>query len=197
MSQEVLTAFHFVADTLRDGRPVPADGELLVHDGEVRLCAQGLHASIDAFDALQYAPGNTLCLVELTGTIVRGDDKVAASERRIIKRIDAEPLMREFARWSALQVIELWDAPEVVRQYLTTGDESLRAAARAAAWDAAWAAAWAAARDAARDAARAAARDAARAAAWAAQRERFNKMVRGAFDLPLEGELIAAGKAEG
>ncbi len=209
MSQEVLTAFHFVADTLRDGRPVPADGELLVHDGEVRLCAQGLHASIDAFDALQYAPGNTLCLVELTGTIVRGDDKVAASERRIIKRIDAEPLMREFARWSALQVIELWDAPDVVRQYLTTGDESLRdaaqAAARAAAWaaarDAAWAAALPASRDAARaaawDAARAASRDASRDAAWAAQRERFNKMVRGAFDLPLEGELIAAGKAEG
>jgi hypothetical protein len=219
MSQEVLTAFHFVADTLRDGRPVPADGELLVHDGEVRLCAQGLHASIDAFDALQYAPGNTLCLVELSGTIVRGDDKVAASERRIIKRIDAEPLMREFARWSALQVIELWDAPDVVRQYLTTGDESLRdaaraaaraaardaawAAAREAAWDAAWAAAWAAARDAAwaaawaaaRDAAWAAAREAARDAAWDAQRERFNKMVRGAFDLPLDGQLIAAGKA--
>ncbi|WP_217279089.1 DUF7666 domain-containing protein [Stenotrophomonas maltophilia] len=225
MSQEVLTAFHFVADTLRDGRPVPADGELLVHDGEVRLCAQGLHASIDAFDALQYAPGNTLCLVELTGAIVRGDDKVAASERRIIKRIDAEPLMREFARWSALQVIELWDAPDVVRQYLTTGDESLRAAARdvawdaardaawdsawdaarAAAWDAAWDSAWAAAWDAARDAARdaawdsawAAARDSAWDAARAAQRNRFNKMVRGAFDLPLEGELIAAGKAEG
>ncbi|NGM56515.1 hypothetical protein G5C63_19610 [Stenotrophomonas pavanii] len=213
MNQEVLTAFHFVADTLRDGRPVPADGELLVHDGKVELCAQGLHASIDAFDALQYAPGNTLCLVELSGTIVRGDDKVAASERRIIKRIDAEPLMREFARWSALQVIELWDAPEVVRQYLTTGDESLRdaawdaawAAARAAAWDAAWDAAWAAARAAAWaaawDAAWAAARDAARAAAWAAaraaQRERFNKMVRGAFGLPLEGDLIAACKAEG
>ncbi|HDS1550706.1 TPA: hypothetical protein QEK98_002961 [Stenotrophomonas maltophilia] len=224
MSQEVLTAFHFVADTLRDGRPVPADGELLVHDGDVELCAQGLHASIDAFDALQYAPGNTLCLVELSGTIVPGSDKVAASERRIIKRIDAEPLMREFARWSALQVIELWDAPDVVRQYLTTGNESLRAAAWAAAQDAAWAAAraaawaaaraaaWAAAWDAARaaawdaagaaawDAARDAAWDAAGAAAWAAaraaQRERFNKMVRGAFGLPLEGDLIAAGKAE-
>ncbi|HED4877355.1 TPA: hypothetical protein R4K21_003174, partial [Stenotrophomonas maltophilia] len=150
MSQEVLTAFHFVADTLRDGRPVPADGELLIHDGEVELCAQGLHASIDPYDALTYAPGNVLCLVELSGTIVRGYDKVAASERRIIKRIDAEPLMREYARWCALQVIELWDAPEVVRQYLTAGDESLRAAAGAAAWDAAGDAAWAAAGAAAR-----------------------------------------------
>ena len=198
MSQEVLTAFHFVADTLRDGRPVPADGELLIHEGKVELCAQGLHASIDPYDALTYAPGNVLCLVELSGTIVRGGDKVAASGRRIIKRIDAEPLMREYARWCALQVIELWDAPEMVRQYLTTGDESLRAAARAAAWDAAWAAAGAAAGDAARAAAWAAAwaaaGDAARAAAGDAQRERFNKMVRGAFGLPLEGSV---NKVEG
>lgn len=133
-----LLAYHFVGESLRDGRAIPADGEWLVHDGAVKLYASGLHASIAPFDALQYAPGNTLCLVELRGTIVRGDDKVVASERRIIKRIDAEPLLREFARWSALQVIELWDAPDVVRQYLTTGDESLRAAAWAAARDAAW-----------------------------------------------------------
>ena len=200
-------AYHFVGDKLRDGRPVPADGEWLEHDGPVELCASGLHASICPFDALQYAPGGTLCLVELGGTVIHGNDKVVASRRRIIKRIDAEPLMREFARWSALQVIELWDAPDVVRQYLTTGDESLRAAARDAAawapWDAADAAreaeaaraaaraaadaaatsAWAAAR-AAREAARAA-REAARDAAWAAtedavwdaQRDRFRKMV--------------------
>lgn len=171
-------AYHFVGDKLRDGRPVPADGEWLEHDGPVELCASGLHASICPFDALQYAPGGTLCLVELGGTVIHGNDKVVASRRRIIKRIDAEPLMREFARWSALQVIELWDAPDVVRQYLTTGDESLRVAA----WDAAWAAADAAAAEAAaRDAARAAARDAAWDAAWdaarAAQRDRFRKMV--------------------
>ena len=198
-------AYHFVYDTLRDGRPVPADGEWLEHDGPVFLCDSGLHASICPFDALQYAPGNTLCLVELGGEIIHGDDKVVAGRRRIIARIDAEPLMREFARWCALQVIEHWDAPDVVRQYLTTGDELLRAAAwaaaRAAAWDAARAAAraaagdaaWAAARDAAGDAAWAAAGDAAwaaaRAAAWDAawaaardaQRERFRKMVEAKF----------------
>jgi len=154
-------AYHFVGDKLRDGRPAPADGEWLEHDGPVEPCASGLHASICPFDALQYAPGGALCLVELGGTVIHSNDKVVASRRRIIKRIDAEPLMREFARWSALQVIELWDAPDVVRQYLTTGDESLRAAARDAAW--------AAARDAgAARAARAAATAAARAAADAA-----------------------------
>ena len=184
-------AYHFVNATLRDGRPVPADGEWLEHTGPVVPCESGLHASLHPFDALQYAPGNTLCLVELEGDIAEHDaDKIVGRRRKIIKRIDAEPLMREFARWAALQVIELWDAPEVVRQYLATGDESLRAAARdaardaarAAAWDAAWDAARAAARAAAWAAAWAAARDAAWAAARDAQRERFEKMVDAAME---------------
>jgi len=161
-------AYHFVGKTLRDGRPVPADGEWLEHDGELELCASGLHASLDPFDALQYAPGSTLCLVELGGEIAHGHGKVVATRRKIIKRIDAEPLMLEFARWCALQVIELWDAPDVVRQYLTTGSEALRDAA----WDAAWAAAWAA---------RDAAQDTAWHAAWAAQRAHFLHLVETAF----------------
>jgi hypothetical protein len=172
-------AYHFVFDTPRDGSPIPGDGEWLEHSGEVVICQSGLHASSHPFDALQYAPGSTLCLVEVDGVVTRQEDKLVAKRRRIVKRIDAEPLMREFSRWCALQVIELWDAPEVVRQYLTTGDEGIRDAARAAAWaaarDAAWdaarAAAWAAARDAARAAARAAAWAAARDAAWDAARD--------------------------
>ena len=171
-------AYHFVADTMRDGRPIPADGEWLEHDGGIAICQSGLHASWHPFDALQFAPGNTLCLVEVEGVEAEQSDKLVCRRRRIVARIDAEPILREFARWSALQVIDLWDAPEVVRQYLTTGDESLRDAAGAAAWDAAGAAAWAAARAAARDAAWAAARD----AAGAAQRDHFKKFIDGAFE---------------
>jgi hypothetical protein len=36
-----MKAWHFVSDTLRDGRPVPADGEVLVHKGPLILCASG------------------------------------------------------------------------------------------------------------------------------------------------------------
>jgi hypothetical protein len=50
-------AWHFVADTLRDGRPVPKDGVWLEHTGYVRMCETGLHASLQPFDALQFAPG--------------------------------------------------------------------------------------------------------------------------------------------
>ena len=155
-----VTAYHFVGKTLRDGRPVPPDGEWLVHDGPLRMCQSGLHASIHPFDALTYAPGVTICKVALAGEIIYGEDKAVASQRMIIARFDATDLLRKFARDCALDVIHLWAAPDVVRKYLETGDEALRAAARAAAWAAAWAAD--------RDAAWAAAGDAARAAAWAA-----------------------------
>jgi hypothetical protein len=178
-----IRAYHFVGKTLRDGRPVPKDGELLKFDGEPILCRQGLHASIDPFDALQYAPGATLCLDDVGGTMDIGDDKLCGTERTIVRRIDATELLRYFARMQALSVIHLWrdDPPDVVLDYLMTGDEKLRAAAEAAARaaaDAAWAAADAAAdaaayaaADAAAEDAADAARDAARAAAWAAADE--------------------------
>jgi hypothetical protein len=182
-SEDDVRAWHFVGETLRDGRPVPADGVVLKHDGPLVMCESGLHFSKHPFDALHYVPGATLCLVECGGTIVEGTgdhkDKGICSERTIIARMEATDLLRYFARMQALSVIHLWDAPQVVCDYLMAGDESMRAAARAAAWaarDAAWDAAWAA-RDAAGYAAwaaREAAWDAAlaaRDAAWAAARD--------------------------
>lgn len=159
-------AWHFCGATLRDGRPVPPDGVKLVHDGELVMCKSGLHASERIIDALLYAPGNTICRVECGGKIKRDTDKLVCTERTILWRVDGEKVLREFARWCALQVIEKWKAPEIVRRYLETGDESIRDAAGAAAWGAACDAAWGAARDAAWDAAWAAAR----AADWAAAR---------------------------
>ena len=148
-----------------DGRPV-AVGVTHTHDGEIVPCKSGLHASAHPMDALAYACTNQLWLVELGGTILPHGtpvDKHAASERTYLARIDAEPLLREFARWCALQVVPVWNCPDVVRQYLETGDEEIRDAAWDAACDAANAACDAA--NAACDAANAA-RDAAWAAAW-------------------------------
>ena len=156
-----ILAYHFVGNTLRDGRPIPADGEWLVHDGAVVMCKTGLHASRDPFDALQYAPGATLCLVECDDIVSEDKDKIVCRRRRIVRRIDATSLLWSFARQCALSVAHLWDMPAVVREYLETGDEKKRAAARAAAG--------------------AAARDAAWAAARAAHRRRFSEMVSAAL----------------
>ena len=135
-----VTAYHFTTDTLRDGRPIPAIGETLRHEGKIELCKSGLHASMCPWDALSHAPGPLLHRVVVGGEILYGNDKLVASERTIRASIDATDLLRSFARQCALDVIHLWDAPDVVRKYLETGDESLRAAARAAARDAAKAA---------------------------------------------------------
>ena len=157
-----MLAWHFVGETLRDGRPVPKDDETLAHDGKIKLCSSGLHASKRIIDALQYAPGSTVCRVRLGGQIIEGGDKLVASERTILWRVvDAEHTLRKFARKCALDVTHLWDAPDVVVHFLKSGKEELRDAAR----DAAWAAAWAAARAAARD------------AAWDAQNRRLTAMI--------------------
>ena len=187
-----MRAYHFLAtDFMVPRLNVKANpGLVLKHDGRLVLCESGLHASVRAIDALQYAQSECVSIVECSGEIVQGDDKLVCTERTVIA---VGPIdLRAFARWCALSVAHLWDMPAIVREYLTTGDESKRDAARAAtwaaardaardaaraaawdaawaaardaAWDAAWAAAWAAARDAARDAAW----DAAWAAAWAA-----------------------------
>jgi hypothetical protein len=119
-------AWHWVSDNLRDGRAIPADGVELLHDGEVRICETGLHASINVLDALQYAPGNTVCRVLCKDIVERQDDKFVCRSRTILWRVDAEPVLLEFARKVASDVLHLWDAPQVVKDYLATGDESLR-----------------------------------------------------------------------
>jgi hypothetical protein len=134
-------AWHFVGDALLDGSPVPADGVMLRFDGTPIPCHQGLHASEHPFDALQFAPGPHLCLVECGGIIVpHGSpvDKIACQERTIIARMDATPLLRHFARQQALSVVHLWDAPQIVLDYLMGDDSAMDAAmdaARAAARD--------------------------------------------------------------
>ena len=168
----IYNAYHFTGSTLRDGRPVPAVGETLVHEGPIEWCQSGLYASRTAWDALRYAPDATLHRV-LCEDIEREDgDKLVCRRRTIVATIDATHLLRRFAADQALSVAHLWDMPDVVRDYLMTLDEDKRAASEATAWATAWhaarATAWAASEAAAWAASEAAARAAARAAAWAA-----------------------------
>ena len=192
--------WHFAA--IKDGKPVMRDGKPIII-GETYtvkknlLCESGYHGSKNIIDALNYAPGSWLSIRKITDNVILGDDKVCGKNCTHIKGFDINEILREFARKCALDVIYLWDAPEVVVEYLKTGREELRDAARdaarAAAWDAArdaawaaaWDAAWDATRDAAWDAARAAARDAARAAAWGKQ----NIILTGMVNKLFEGEL--------
>src|SRR5690606_29372679 len=110
MKRQVL-AWHFVGAALRDGRPVPPDGEWLVHEGDVEPRISGLHASRKVIDALNYAPGSTICRVVVADVVVDEGDKLVARRRAILWRVDADDVLRQFARQAALSVIHLWDAP--------------------------------------------------------------------------------------
>ncbi len=110
---------------------------------QLAICKTGLHASRKIIDALSYAPGPIIWKVELSGEIIEEDDKLCASHRAYLSGgLDCTEVMRKFSRLCALDVIENWQAPPVVIEYLKTGAESLRSAAweaaRSAAWDAAW-----------------------------------------------------------
>ena len=70
------------------------------------------------------------------GTLIEvlQDERIWARDRIwVFSKAAPENTCREFARWCALQVIDKWDAPDFVREYLKTGNEELRTYARAAA----------------------------------------------------------------
>ena len=90
-----------------------------------------------------------LHIVELSGIETEHNDKIVAKERKILATIDSTKILQNYARQCATDVLYLWDAPNIVKEFLKTGKNP------AAAW-------------AASDAARAAS-DAARASTWAAR----------------------------
>ena len=142
----MITYYHFTHTTLRNRAPIPPIGEWLEHKGDVIPCVSGLHASECPFDALHYAPGFLCHQVELDGEIIphgNPPDKVVAQRRKIIKTIDTSNLCFHFACDCALDVIDLWNAPEIVKQFLITRDRSLASAASAASATAAYAAVYA------------------------------------------------------
>ncbi len=154
----------------------PEVGQTLTVDPDrLQLCVFGLHASEKILDALQHAPGEMLCRVEVGGRIVKGYDKLVASERTIIAMADATETLHLMAVWSAKRALKRIKKPDPRSVAAIEAKEKwLRGeivdAELAAAGDAAGDAAGAAG-----DAAGAAAGDAAGDAAWAAERKAQNR----------------------
>jgi len=102
--------------------------------GKIIPCQYGLHLSPRILDALAYASGPVVYKVEGSGVIIphgKPIDKYACSHRTYLDGgIDISDVLRKFANLCALDVIHLWDAPDVVVKYLKTGDESLREVSR-------------------------------------------------------------------
>ena len=140
-----MKAWYFSSDDRRlrhgDERTIIL-GETHEVSGDIELCKRGLHACKKAIDALTYAPGPVVYRVELSGKIEKGEDKLVAQKRTYLSGgIDVSETLRKFARMCALDVVDMWEAPEVVIRYLKTGDKSIRAAAQDAARSVSWSAA--------------------------------------------------------
>src|SRR5690606_26484179 len=165
--EAAVKAWHFLAENKRlgygDRRLVRVGHTFRCDPDRIALCDYGFHASVKALDAIYYARGPIACRVEMGGLIIRGDDKIVASERTVLAMVDATRILHEFACWCAERALRLVDDPdprslaaiEAKRKWLR-GEimDAELGAAGAAAWDAAMAAAWDAAWDAAMDAAR-------------------------------------------
>ena len=195
--QKYVRAWHFVGDKLRDGSPIPPDGEWLEYPGECVMCEAGLHWSRDPFDALQYAPGETLCLVEVDEITSEQNDKGVSHRRRIVARKDITEILRDFARMQALSVSYLWaeqdDPDDVVLYWLVTGDESARKSAvvsarksaKVSAWKSAMVSAMVSAMESAKVSAMVSARKSAWVSAWKSAKEsartEFNSLIHAEF----------------
>lgn len=143
-------AWHFVGKTLSGGLPIPPNGVWL-HTGE---CIMYGRKPINAL--MLDSAGDTLCLVEVDGIEEELSDVLVCRRRKIIERMDATDMLRYFARMWAIACLDYcrYDPPQILLEWLWTGDEKIRDKARIAAWMAAegtveaWWIAWAPIQDA-------------------------------------------------
>lgn len=130
-----ITAWYFAKTDNRlgydDGREIIIGETHSVSTDErpVKCCLWGLHGSKRIIDALHHSAGPIIYRVELSGEIDECPDKVAASQRKYLWGFDAANVLYAFARRCALEVAHLWDAPDVVREWLQTGNGAIEAAA--------------------------------------------------------------------
>ena len=117
----------------------PAEvGKTHTFEGDPVPCQAGLHFSPTPWDAVQYACGPIMWEVEGPDDAVpHGDpiDKHAGKWRKYLRRVDLAKTCRLFAAQEALSVVDKWDAPAIVREYLEDeargiDREDIRAAAR-------------------------------------------------------------------
>ncbi len=122
-----MLAYHFLKDDMTAGHgnePAWAESEerTLGEDVALRICETGYHSSPTPFDALRYAPGSVLCLVEIGDPADSQPDKYVSRSRKLIRAVRIDRQLREFACDVAEEALNL----EVQRG--NTVDERSRAA---------------------------------------------------------------------
>lgn len=107
-----------------DGRQIVL-GETLSVAGTPKLCHHGLHGSVSVVDALGYASGSHLWLVEISGRIQTSDDKICGLHRKaIIEYGDLLPIIVEFAFWCSSRAAESAKYAKYAAEYSKYAAES-------------------------------------------------------------------------
>jgi len=176
-----MIAYHFLKADMRAGyglqRAWKVGETRTLKGGAIIPCARGFHGSPTAFDALQFAPGPMLCIVELRGDVTpHGNpvDKYVARSRKLIAVVNVERELRLFAADCAEHVLWIFEKEfpndsrprDAIAAARDLADDKI-AAAREGAWDATLSAAAAGAARAAWAARGAWAAAGGAAAAWA------------------------------
>ena len=178
---KTITGYKFVKSDMRSANgsePPWVLGEWRKHEGKLKLCESGYHASPTALESLQYTFGDRWFVVEAKGKVKKDGNKFVASEMRLVKEIPAKVVAVRFALASARRCLDNFEvkypednrprqAIEAAEAWVNDQTEEKSSAARSAARSAAWSAAWSAAESAA-SAAWSAAESAAGCAAWSA-----------------------------
>lgn len=130
-----MIAYHWLKDDMSAGRGNEKPwsvGEERTYKGRrpIKLCERGYHSSPTLFDALQYAPGNVACLVEVSEPITKDETKSASKTRKLLAAVNVERELRQFAIDCAERIllaerdngrepdVRSWAAIEAARAYL-------------------------------------------------------------------------------
>jgi hypothetical protein len=164
-------------------------GQTLTAEGPLEIYKNGIHASLRALEALQYAEGAIVCQVELSGEILESHNLLCAQHCKVLTMADATTVLHEFGclcaeqallrereagrepdprSWAAIEVKRKWLRGEATDKKLEAAWDAARNAVYATAGNMNWNAAGAAALSAAGDLACNVACDAARDAACSA-----------------------------
>ena len=169
MKTKIVKGFKFVSKDLTSQKNCQWKvGEWKHHEGELKLCEKGFHASLTPLQNLNYINGDRWFFVEAKGEIIYDDNKFVARSMRLVKEIkNVKEISVDFSiacSWRVLKNYEdKYPNDKRVRNailaakkvLLNPSEENIKVAQSAES------AAWSAARSAARSAAESAARSAA------------------------------------
>jgi hypothetical protein len=95
MTTKSKKCFRFVNEDMtshQDGKTLWKIGEWKKQEGKLKVCENGLHASLTPFESIKNVYGNRWFIAEYKGKIAKEEDKFCASEMRLIKEIPIKVL---------------------------------------------------------------------------------------------------------